>query len=185
MNEYSNLHRRIDKMLAAIEPLLPVAQSSEPLFKLHLFAPQEQSRLQSFLLLHNITRNRFQASMSELGNAEMDELGNWLRLEQALDSEDTIAAERYRRYLATSQEQLLAMFLALDENSIPRQEGEHIPTYEDKHVTYTLHRTNFRHTRQTIERHLKSGSLQPGDIDDMWMWVETYSQGPGRGPIVA
>lgn len=72
-----NLHRRIDKMLAAIE--------------LQLFLDQIEPKI-------NEVDNR---PLQSLSDSELDTLEVWLLLEHALTQEDINAAAKYRHQLTT------------------------------------------------------------------------------------
>src|SRR5260370_18496757 len=82
-------------------------------FTLSLFTGDEQERFRRFI---EEIESRF---VEQLTGSELNEVMWWCGLYIALERSDQATAAQYRRYLATSDEELLARFLGIHENSIP------------------------------------------------------------------
>ncbi len=171
------MNRRIDRLLASVEQ--QSQRSNRPFsrgIRIYLFTEQEQATLQA-LLEHIEPRisNDQGLDLSKLTDGELDELEYWLLLEQALALEDIVAAARYRNYLTRSRDELLAAFLAIDEQQIPAT-FDQTPTYTDRHnIIYHLDRASFRYLKQSVERSQAQGESQKrSTIKGVRMWLETF-----------
>ncbi len=94
-----NLHRRIDKLIAAIEQ----QQRDKPSISLHLLATSEQGQLEAFLAHLQTTYSSEPLSPETLHlvtDSELDRLEQWALLLNALDQENIGAASEHRRRLA-------------------------------------------------------------------------------------
>jgi hypothetical protein len=174
-----NIDKRINRVLRAIEQRQRQDQG-EPL-PLYLLASSEQEQFTAFLeqLQNKYACECISKSVLRLvTDEELDQLGNWIRLLDALEQEDLDTASRYRQCLNTSSEQneqLVAAFLAIEETDIPDWRSiERAPVVTRDGVTRTLYRTHFRHYRQEVERALEQGRLTGSLIDEMRLWVETF-----------
>jgi predicted metal-dependent phosphoesterase TrpH len=179
MSSLDNLYNQVRKIVEEVGP----AQASEPEmgdFDLSSYTAEEQERFKRFLAQIETRCPDFHAKrpFEELTNAELDEFEHWALLDDAHRRGDQAAAEMYRRKLArsaTSDEELVQRFLALDESSIPTHE-EGARQVKQGHVRYTLSRINYRHARTSVAG-LRADGLRCGDREELWMWLEAYANG--------
>ncbi len=164
-----HLHRRIDTMMQQLRAYKIKAEPRKIALKWHLFTLIEQDQLAALLAPIDYSMD----NAHQLTDEQLDQLRTWLQLHEALDQDDTAAAERYRQRLAVSLEQVLAAFLAIPEQDVP--DFKDAPHIEIEGVHYTLYRTMYRATRDRIERELARGKLLTSSIDDVRMWVEAYA----------
>jgi hypothetical protein len=109
-------------------------------------------------------------TIEHLTDQERYELGLLLKLERALDLEDTQGVVKYRRRLHTTTEQLIDAFLALDMNAYENgtRDWLHI---EESGCIYPLDKIGYRSLRRTIEQ----GTISRDTIETLWRWLEAYS----------
>lgn len=179
MSNITNLTQRINKLLAQVEQQLP---QEERLFlvaagfvKPHLLADSELEQLDMFVEQVKLKIRMVNGRMDLSGLSDLDivQCRYWCKLGTALEQEDIDAAATYRRYLNEPLESLLARFMAIPESSIPA-DYQDAPVITREHVIYHLSRINFRHVRSMVERAIKDNRWT-GILDDMHMWLETFS----------
>jgi len=181
MSSLDYLMAQVRKIVERAGPL-PEPESAMLGFDLSLFTWEEQARLSAFIAqiearYHTQIEPRYH---SRLTSSELNEVIWWRALQRALEHGDQAASAKYRRYLATSDDELLQRFLALDESRMPNPGapswvGPDAPQVRKEHTIYSLSRVNYRSTRMCIER-LQKGSLQGDDWDMVWMWLEQYEE---------
>jgi|SRR5579885_59415 cell division protein ZapA (FtsZ GTPase activity inhibitor) len=103
MMNSDRLARRIDQALKAIEQQRQQLAAQRLALPLHLLTTGEQEQLVAFLdqlrkkyACEHISKDTLRLVTDE----ELDRLGNWIDLLDALEQEDLDAASRYRRALA-------------------------------------------------------------------------------------
>ncbi|SRR6266704_2122239 len=174
----NDMNRRVDRLLASVE--LREVRPFRAGIRMHLFTEPEQATLQA-LLEHIEPRisSDHGLDLSRLTDSELDELEQWLLLEQALAQDNRSAAARSRVYLTHSRDELLTAFLTIDEQQIPTSD---VPTYTDRHGRcHQLDRTWFQALSQVVERSQAQGEgLNRSTIGCIRMWVETFVPAFGR-----
>lgn len=141
----STLSSKLDRMIAQIDARIEHKQSEREI--LEPFPEQDRAAFLAFLAT---VQDRINASgsLSKLTNSELDMMQAWLNLRDALSTGDRAAADRYRRRLATSREQLERLFCSID-----------------------MSNAQYIHTRQRLER-----GYSYVYADELWEWIEYEQQ---------
>jgi hypothetical protein len=178
------LQQRLARVRGRLYQQFP--QAEEPFkftFAMHIFAPQEQERLQHFVTqIEPKYRSHVDGrlDLADFSREEREELRHWLSLEDALQRADARAAARYRRMLNPSLDALIERFLAIDldpyESGPTNSDPIGIALDEEGHP-YKLYKAGYRHIRMNmIENPYHRARLQHDTIEQMWQWVEWYEQ---------
>jgi hypothetical protein len=106
-------------------------------------------------------------------NAEHRALARLAQVEPKVYSFDPAALFDEQPWLAFTDEELLARFFAIKEESIP-QEYDAAPLAKD---SKRLYRTWFRSDRAACAREVERGPLRLDMREAIWQWIEAYASG--------
>src|SRR6266702_1545293 len=76
-------------------------------------------------------------------------------------------------WMACTDEELLTRFVAIDENSIPKEHHDAPEVSDGKR----LYRPWFRSDRARVEREAERLPLHSPDRETIWQWIEPYAPG--------
>jgi len=174
-NQLKALRRKIP-----VKPQIPELRDA---FNLYLFTSAEQERIQAFIeqiepRVHHSKHGT--PLLNELTLEETDQLESWVRLYNALDSEDIATAARCRRYLeldCEDKEQVYSAFMSIDESRFPVvSHCTDAPSVKWDGTTHYIYRGGYQWQKQHMRQHkAHSGYLRRWEIDGMWLWLEQAS----------
>lgn len=141
MSRLDTLHKRLDQ----VQRSLPETSLQAEEFDCSLFPDEERTQFLSILA----TMPKDTREWSKVDSNQIHLFDLWLHLYKALASGNIKEQERYRRRLATSQESLIAQFMALDDGTA-------------NHRNIVLNR-------------IQANRVDWSTIDAMWNLVEGYT----------
>jgi hypothetical protein len=168
MNSLKSLYNRICKVETSVPPKRETRD-----FHYHLLTEQEQEQARAFMdsLPINIM---LKMDLRELTDEQVHTLGNWLRLEEALQKGDTSQAEIQRIKLDPSYpalQRIIDRFLSLDISSLP---DDGLGPFIDKgHMRYHFSRKGYQSYESFCEQINEGHALEI--VEDLYRWVEYFA----------
>ena len=167
MNSLKSLYNQIAKLKEQVPPKRETRD-----FYYHLLTEQEQDQARAFMdsLPSNIL---LKMELRELTDEQVRTLGCWLRLEDALQKEDTAQAEIQRIKLNPSHpalQRIIDRFLSLDISSLP---DDGVGPFIDRgHMRYHFSRKGYKSYEALCTMIDKGQALEI--VEDIYRWVEYF-----------